>query len=110
MVDSGCVRVVPLEVGLGRLRRNEVLTVLHRLHWGLVVHARLRTVLLAQSDLGVQTIVRVLDTTGVVWTAAGPVETVFASDTQRGVISAGVTATPLREVCTDTRTSDRQIR
>ena len=81
---------------------------LERLHGCLMVHTRLRTVLLTQGDLGVQAIVRVL--TGVVRTAAGPVEAVFASDAQRGVVCAGVAAPPRREVCADARPADRQVR
>ena len=53
MVDCRSVRVIALEVGLGRLCRDEVLPVLQGRHW-VRMHAGLRAVFLPECNLPVE--------------------------------------------------------
>ena len=72
MIDRGCVRVIPLKVGLRGLSRYEVFSVLESRH-RIRMHTGLRAVFLSQLDLAMQAII-------LTSAASAPIKRAFPSD------------------------------
>ena len=72
MIDRGCVRVIPLKVGLRGLSRYEVFSVLESRH-RIRMHTGLRAVFLSQLDLAMQAIILTSAT-------SAPIKTTLSSD------------------------------
>ena len=72
MIDRGCVRVIPLKIGLRGLSRYEVFSVLESRH-RIRMHTGLRAVFLSQLDLALQAII-------LTSAASTPIKTALSSD------------------------------
>ena len=102
VVDSHCMRVITLKVGLGSVCRDKVLSLLQSRH-RVLMHTCLRAVLLSQLYLSMQAM------TSPIWAATSPpIVTTFSSHGKCWVVSRLSSILYCRKV-TDTITTNRQV-